>query len=96
MECRWRVLLGLGCIDAPRRLGEFLKRGQWFFNQEETNMRNRGVQAMLCPCIDCLNKRSLHNGKSFFIIWSHVVEQKIACVGINMMRKALMNSKQAA
>jgi hypothetical protein len=48
------------------------------------------------PVLIVSTKRSLHNGKSFFIIWSHVVEQKIACVGINMMRKALMNSKQAA
>jgi hypothetical protein len=26
-----------------------------FLNQAEVDMRNRGVQAMLCPCIDCLN-----------------------------------------
>jgi hypothetical protein len=67
-----------------------------FLNQGEADMRNRGVQAMLCPCIDCLNQKNSHNGKSFFIIWSHVVSQNITRVGINMVRKALMNSKQAA
>jgi hypothetical protein len=59
-------------------------------------MRNYRVQAMLCPCIVMSTKRNSHNGKSFFIIWSHVVSQKITRVGINMVRKALMNSKQTA
>jgi hypothetical protein len=76
---------GLDVQTTPRRLGGFLKRGQWF-SKAEADMRNRGVQAMFCPCIE----------KSFFIIWSHVVSQKITRVGINMVRKALMNSKQAA
>jgi hypothetical protein len=74
----------------------FLSGLNGFLNQAEADMRNRGVQAMLCPCIDCSTKRNLHNGKSFFIIWSHVVSQNITSVGINMVRKALMNSKQAA
>jgi hypothetical protein len=26
-----------------------------FLNQVEADMRNRGIQAMLCHCIDCLN-----------------------------------------
>jgi hypothetical protein len=54
-------------------------------------MRNCGVRAMLCPCIDCLNQHE--------IIFHHLVTRgftKITRVGINMVRKALMNSKQAA
>jgi hypothetical protein len=46
---------GLDVQTTPRRLGEFLKRGQWFLNQAEADMRNHGVQAILCPCIDRLN-----------------------------------------
>jgi hypothetical protein len=56
-------------------------------------MRNCGVQAMLCPCIDCLNQKKLVQRELVFIIWSHVVSQKITRAGINMVRKALMNSK---
>jgi hypothetical protein len=67
----------------------FLSEVNGFLNQAEEDMRNRGVHAMLCPCLDCLRE-------SFFIIWSHMVSQKITRVGINMVRKALMNSKQAA
>jgi hypothetical protein len=48
------------------------------------------------PILIVSTKRNSHNGKSVFIIWSHVVSQKITRVGINMARKALMNSKQAA
>jgi hypothetical protein len=80
----------------PQKFSEnFLSGVNGFLNQAEADMRNRGVQAMLCPCIDYLNQKNLHNGKSFFIIWSHMVSQKITRVGINMVRKALMNSKQA-
>jgi hypothetical protein len=67
-----------------------------FLNQAEADMLNRGVQAMLCPCIDCLNQKKFAERKTFFITWSHVVSQKITRVGINMVRDALMNSKQAA
>jgi hypothetical protein len=74
----------------------FLNGVNGFLNQAEADMRNCGVQAILCPCIDCLNQKNSHNGKSFFFIWSHVVSQKITRVGINMVRKALMNSKQTA
>jgi hypothetical protein len=59
-------------------------------------MRNLGVQAMLCPCIDYINQKKFAQRETFFIIWSHVVSQNITRVGINMVRKALMNSKQAA
>jgi hypothetical protein len=74
----------------------FLSEDNGFLNQVEADMRNRGVQEMLYPVLIVSTKTNSHNGKSFFIIWSHAVSQKIACVGINMVRKALMNSKQAA
>jgi hypothetical protein len=71
----------------------FLSGVNGFLNQAEADMRNHGIQEMLFPCIA---KRNSHNGKSFFFIWSHVLSQKITCVGVNMVRKALMNSKQTA
>jgi hypothetical protein len=74
----------------------FLSRVNGFLNQAEVDMRNHGVQELLCPCIDCLNQKKFAQWESFFIIWSHVVSQNITRVGINMVRKALMNSKQAA
>jgi hypothetical protein len=74
----------------------FLSRVNGFPNQVEADMRNCGVQSMLSPIMIVSTKRNSHNGKSFFIIWSHVVSQNITRVGINMVRKALMNSKQAA
>jgi hypothetical protein len=74
----------------------FLSGISGFLNQEEADMRNRGVQVMLCPCIDCLNQKKFAQREIFFIIWSHVVSQKITRVRKNMVRKALMNSKQAA
>jgi hypothetical protein len=74
----------------------FLSGINGFLNQAEADMRNRGVQACFAPILIVSTKRNSHIGKSFFIIWSHVVSQKITRVGINMVRKALMNSKQAA
>jgi hypothetical protein len=62
--------LGLDVQTAPRRLGEFLKRVSGFLNQAEADMRNRGVQAMLCPCIDCLNQK---NFTQWEIIFHHLV-----------------------
>jgi hypothetical protein len=49
--------LGLGCIDIPKKIERIniLSRVNGFLNQAEGDMRNRGVQAMLCPCIYCLN-----------------------------------------
>jgi hypothetical protein len=73
----------------------FLSGVNGFLNQAEADMRNHGVQAMLCPCIDCLNLKKFVQRKIIFHIWSHMVSQKITRVGINMVRKALMNSKQA-
>jgi hypothetical protein len=35
----------------------FLSGVNGFLNQAEADMRNCGVQAMLCPCIDCLDKK---------------------------------------
>jgi hypothetical protein len=35
----------------------FLRGVNGFLNKVEADMRNRGVPAMLCPCIDCLNQK---------------------------------------
>jgi hypothetical protein len=51
----------------------FLSGVKGFRNQEEADMRNRGVQAMLCPCIDGLNQKKFTQREIIFIIWSHVV-----------------------
>jgi hypothetical protein len=66
-------------------------------------MRKRGVQAMLCPCIDCLNQKKFAQHEIIFhhlvtrgYTKKHVGSQKITRVGINMVRKALMISKQVA
>jgi hypothetical protein len=60
-------------------------------------MRNRGVQAMLCHCIDFLNQKKFAQREIIFHhLVTRVVSQKITHIGINMVRKALMNSKQAA
>jgi hypothetical protein len=74
----------------------FLSGVNGVLNQAEADMRNCGVQAMLAHVLIVSTKRNSHNGKSFFIIWSHVISQNITHVGINMVRKALMNLKQAA
>jgi hypothetical protein len=41
-----------------------------FVNQAEVDMRNRGVQAMLRPCIDCLNQKKFAQWE---IIFHHLV-----------------------
>jgi hypothetical protein len=74
----------------------FLSGVNGFLNQAEADMRNRVVEAMLCPCIDCLNQKKFAQREIIFFIWSHVVSQNITGVGINMVSQALMNSKQAA
>jgi hypothetical protein len=75
MECRWRLLLGLGCTDNPKKIERILLSGfNGFINQAEADMRNRGVQVMLCPCIDCLTKeiRTIGNQfSSFGHMWFH-------------------------
>jgi hypothetical protein len=35
----------------------FLSGVNGFLNQAEADMKNRGVQAMLCPCIDSLREK---------------------------------------
>jgi acyl-homoserine lactone acylase PvdQ len=42
--------------QSEKYLENFSSGVNGFLNQAEANMRNRGVQAMLCPCIDCLNQ----------------------------------------
>jgi hypothetical protein len=61
---------GLDVQTAPRRLGEFLSGINDFLNQAEADMRNRGVQTMLCPCIDCLNQNKFAQQE---IIFHHLV-----------------------
>jgi hypothetical protein len=44
----------------------FLIRVNGFLNQVEVDMRNCGVQAMLCPCIDCLNQKKFAQREIMF------------------------------
>jgi hypothetical protein len=74
----------------------FLSGVNGFLNQAVADMRNCDVQAVLCSCIDCLNQKRFAQRE---IIFHHLVTRgftKITRVGINMARKALMKSKQAA
>jgi hypothetical protein len=48
----------------------FLSGVNDFLNQAETDMRNRGVQVMLCPYIDCLNQKKFAQWE---IIFHHLV-----------------------
>jgi hypothetical protein len=48
----------------------FLSGVNGFLNQAEADMRNRGVQAMLCLCIDCLNQKKFAKRE---IIFHHLV-----------------------
>jgi hypothetical protein len=61
---------GLDVQTAPRSLGQFLKRGQYFLNLAEVDMRNCGIQAMLCRSIDCLNQKKFVQCE---IIFHHLV-----------------------
>jgi hypothetical protein len=74
----------------------FLSGVNGFLNKAEADMRTVVFRQCFAPVLIVSTKRNSHNGKSFFIIWSHVVSQNITHVGINMVSKALMNSKQAA
>jgi hypothetical protein len=51
----------------------FLTGVNGFLNQAEADMRNRGVQAMLCPCIDCLNQKKFAQREIILHLLSHVV-----------------------
>jgi hypothetical protein len=44
----------------------FLSRVNGFLNQALADMGNRGVQAMLCPCIDCLNQKKFAQREIIF------------------------------
>jgi hypothetical protein len=48
----------------------FLSGVNGFLNQAEADMRNRGVLAMLRPCIDCLNQKKFTQRE---IIFHHLV-----------------------
>jgi hypothetical protein len=42
-----------------------------FLNQAEADGRIRGVQTMLCPCIDCLNQKKFGQREIIFHHWFH-------------------------
>jgi hypothetical protein len=44
----------------------FSSRVNGFLNQAEAGMRNRGVQEMLCPYIDCLNQKKFAQRENIF------------------------------
>jgi hypothetical protein len=48
----------------------FLSEVNGFLNQVEADMRNRGVQKMLCPYIDCLNQKKFRQRE---ILFHHLV-----------------------
>jgi hypothetical protein len=48
----------------------FLSGVNGFLNQVKADMRNRGVKAILCPCIDCLNQKKFAQRE---IIFHHLV-----------------------
>jgi hypothetical protein len=48
----------------------FLSGVNGCLNQAEAGMRNRGVHAMLCPCIGCLNQKKFAQRE---IIFHHLV-----------------------
>jgi hypothetical protein len=35
----------------------FLSGVNGFLNEAEADMRNCGIQVLLCPCIDCINQK---------------------------------------
>jgi hypothetical protein len=74
----------------------FLSWVNGFLNQERQISEIVVFRQCFSLVLIVSTKRNSHNGKSFFIIWSHVVSQKITRVGINIVWKALMNSKQSA
>jgi hypothetical protein len=49
----------------------FLSGVNGFLNQAEEDMRNRVVQAMLCPCIDCLNQKKFAQKENHFSSFGH-------------------------
>jgi hypothetical protein len=54
----------------PKKIGRLLREVNGFLNQAEADMRNHGVQAMLCPFIDCLNQKKFAQWE---IIFHHLV-----------------------
>jgi hypothetical protein len=61
---------GLDVQTSQEDWENFLSGVNGFLNQAEANMRNCGVQAMLCPCIDCLNQKKFAQQE---IIFHHLV-----------------------
>ena len=52
--------------SKSRDWASFLMGVNGFLNQAEADMRNRGVQAMLCPCKDCLNEKKFGQRDNIF------------------------------
>jgi hypothetical protein len=50
----------------PQVWENFIIRVNGFANQAEVDMKNRGVQAMLCPYIDCLNQKKFTQREIIF------------------------------
>ena len=50
----------------PRDWDEFVSGVKGFLVQAEADMRNRGVQTMVCPCIDCLNQKKFGQRDNLF------------------------------
>jgi hypothetical protein len=44
----------------------FLRGVNGFLNQPEADMRSRGLQAILCPCIDCVNQKKVTQRRNHF------------------------------
>jgi hypothetical protein len=61
---------GLDVQTDPRRLGEFLKRDQWFSKSSRGGYEKPWCSGMLCPYIDCLNQKKFTHRE---IIFHHLV-----------------------
>jgi hypothetical protein len=49
----------------------FLSGVNGFLNQAKADMRNRGVQAMLCPCIDLSQPKEIRTPGNHFSSFGH-------------------------
>jgi hypothetical protein len=74
----------------------FLSGINGFLNQVEADMRNCGVQAMLCPCIDCLNHKKIEQQEIiFYYLVTRGFTRNYTCWN-NHGEEGLNNSKQVA
>jgi hypothetical protein len=61
---------GFEVQTALRRLGEFLKRGQWFSKSSRCGYEKPWCSGNALPCIDCLNQKKFSQRE---IIFHHLV-----------------------